>query len=144
MLLCQKRDAKAQTTYWRGVYSKMCAVLESRIKHNTLESAFVELKSRKQGHTCTLLLATFCLFRSFCSIPFCSVPFRVLLIPQIVTPRPVTKVSIACMRGNGIYPASHKSSRPYSGSLNNTVCFYLLGGCHCHGRFMNCEMVHVK
>ena len=51
----------------------MRAALEARIKHNTLESAFVILKSRKQGRT--LLLATFRSFRSFRSVPF-----RVLLI----------------------------------------------------------------
>ena len=46
MLLCQKRDAKAQTSYWRGAYGKMHAALEARIKHNTLESAFVILHSK--------------------------------------------------------------------------------------------------
>ena len=48
MPLRQKRDAKAQTSYWRGAYGKMGAALEARIKHNTLESAFVILKGRKQ------------------------------------------------------------------------------------------------
>ena len=67
MPLHQKRDAKAQTSYWRGAYGKMRAALEARIKHNTLESVFVILKSRKQGST--LLLATFRLFRSFRSVP---------------------------------------------------------------------------
>ena len=79
MLLHQKHDTKAQMSYWRGAYGKMCAVLEARIKHNTLESAFVILKSRKQGRS--LLLATFRLFCSFRSVPFRSVPFRVLLVP---------------------------------------------------------------
>ena len=63
MPLRQKCNAKAQTSYWRGAYGKMRAALEARIKHNTLESAFVILKSRKQGRT--LLLATFHSFRSF-------------------------------------------------------------------------------
>ena len=57
MLLRQKRNAKAQMSYWRGAYGKMHTALEARIKHNALESAFVILKSRKQGHT--LLLAMF-------------------------------------------------------------------------------------
>ena len=61
----KKRDAKAQAGYWRGAYGKMRAALEARIKHNTLKSAFVILKSRKQGRT--LFLAT---IRSACSVPF--------------------------------------------------------------------------
>ena len=67
MPLRQKRDAKAQTSYWRGAYGKIRAALEARIKHNTLESAFVILKSRKQGRA--LLSATFRSFRSFRSVP---------------------------------------------------------------------------
>ena len=46
MLVRQKRDAKAQTSYWRGVYGTIRAALEARIKHNTLERV-------------VLLLATF-------------------------------------------------------------------------------------
>ena len=65
MPLHQKCNTKAQMSYWRGAYGKMRAALDVRIKHNTLKSAFVILKSRKQG--CTLLLAMFC---SFCFIPF--------------------------------------------------------------------------
>ena len=66
MLLRRKHDATEQMSYRRGAYGKMRAVLKSRIKHNTLESAFVVLKSRKQGRT--LLLATFRLFWSFRSV----------------------------------------------------------------------------
>ena len=49
MPLRQKRDATAQTSYWRGAYGILRAALESRIKHNTSESAFVVLKSRKES-----------------------------------------------------------------------------------------------
>ena len=64
MPLRQMRDAKCTNELLeRGIYGKMRAALEARIKHNTLESAFVILKSRKQGRT--LLLATFRSFRSF-------------------------------------------------------------------------------
>ena len=52
MPLHNKRNAMAQTSYWRKAYSEMRAVLEFRIKH-TLESAFVVLKSRKQGVPCS-------------------------------------------------------------------------------------------
>ena len=65
--LHQKCDATPQTSYWRGAYSKMHAALDSRIKHNTLESAFVVLKSKKQGRT--LLLAMFRLFCTFHFVP---------------------------------------------------------------------------
>ena len=41
ILLRQKHDATEQMSYGRGAYDKMCAVLKSRIKHNTLDSAFV-------------------------------------------------------------------------------------------------------
>ena len=40
MPLREKRDARAQTSYWRGAYGKLGGVLET-IKHNALESAFV-------------------------------------------------------------------------------------------------------
>ena len=71
MPLRQKCDAKAQTSYWRGAYSKMCAALEARIKHNTLESAFVILK-QKAGSYLALSYVPF--------VPL--VPFQVLLIPS--------------------------------------------------------------
>ena len=63
MPLHQKRNAKAQTGYWKGAYGKMRAALEARIKHNTLESMVVP---------CSQLRSV----RSACSVPFCSVPFR--------------------------------------------------------------------
>ena len=53
MPLRQKRDAKAQTSYWRGAYGKMRAALEARIKHNTLESAFVILKAESRVVPCS-------------------------------------------------------------------------------------------
>ena len=71
-------------SYGRGAYGKMRAVLKSRIKHNTLESVFVVLKSRKQGHT--LLLATFCLFRSFRSVPgFTNTPLEIYTCCEVHT-----------------------------------------------------------
>ena len=72
MPLRQKRDTKAQSSYWRRAYGKIHAALEARIKHNSLESAFVILKSKKY------LALSYVPFVSL--IPFHSILFRVLLI----------------------------------------------------------------
>lgn len=73
MPLRQKYDATAQTSYCTGAYGKLRCSTRGRIKHNTLESAFFILTSRKRGHI--LLLPRFCSFHSFHSVLF-----RVLLI----------------------------------------------------------------
>ena len=60
-----------------GVYGKMCACsARGRIKHNTLESVCVVLKSRKQGHTFAPNYISFVLL-----VPFHSIPFQVYYHP---------------------------------------------------------------
>ena len=69
MPLCQKCDAKAQTSYERGAYGKMHAALEARIKHKHLGECFCDTKKQKAGLLLALSYVLFILLVPFCTVP---------------------------------------------------------------------------